>query len=129
MNENKSVPTKSLIVQDREFFMHAASDVAQMNLPNGEKFYFKCQEDLDNAGLGRSKMNIGDIEFQNIASEEYRTYTFADNCVTITSPVWLNVSKSGGHRLIDIEGISHYIPSGWYHLCWMSKEGMPKFVK
>jgi len=50
--------------------------------------------------------------------------------VKINSPIKLNVSKSGGHRIIDSEGISHYIPPKWIqftgrlilHLCCNNKK-------
>jgi len=63
--------------------------------------------------------------FKDISSEEYRTYDFPDYSITIEKPLKLNVSSSGGHRVLDFEGVSHYIPSGWRHLEW---KGSPPFV-
>ena len=71
-------------------------------------------------------------EFDDISGEEYRTYEFGEEqlldgrvrpaqSITIVHPQWLNVSKSGGHRLVDIMGCSHYIPCGWKHLFWKAK--------
>lgn len=69
------------------------------------------------------------FEFKNISTEVYRTYTWGDGReITITSPIHLHVSKSGGHRIIDDAGFSHYIPSGWIHLYWTVKPGAPNFV-
>ena len=60
-----------------------------------------------------------DIEWKNIDHEIYRVYVFPNNrIVTIERPILLNVSKSGGHRILDINNVSHYIPSGWIHLYW-----------
>lgn len=73
-------------------------------------------------------VNGGTNKFSDISTESYRTYVWADGfTVTITDPTWLNVSKSGGHRLFDKSGISHYIQPGWRHLFWDAGEG-PHFV-
>jgi hypothetical protein len=72
-------------------------------------------------------------KFTSIASEAYREYTFPAPQgryvkVRIEKPTELSVSESGGHRLLDAEGVSHYVPSGWIHLSWKAKEGEPNFV-
>lgn len=75
------------------------------------------------------KNNSG-LNFTDISSEEYRQYLFGDGTtVKIEGPQFLNVSKNGGHRIFDAQGISHYVPYGWRHLSWKSKEGSPNFVK
>jgi len=69
-------------------------------------------------------------EFADISSEEYRVYEFeSGKTLKIISPIALSVSKSGGHRVWDAMGISHYIPANWVHLYWEVKEGQPNFVK
>jgi hypothetical protein len=68
-------------------------------------------------------------EFVDISSEQYRCYQFPDYNVIISSPLLLNVSDSGGHRVWDAGGKSHYIPTGWIHLYWEVREGAPNFVK
>lgn len=69
------------------------------------------------------------MEFKDITSELYRVYTFPSGAqVRIDEPKVLNVSKSGGHRVLDNFSISHYIPSGWIHLEWRAKPGTPNFV-
>ena len=76
---------------------------------------------------GRKKIKV---EFADISSELFRQYEFPDGyIVRIESPTLLYVSKSGGHRLVDASGISHYVPCGWRHLWWKSKEGQPYFVR
>jgi hypothetical protein len=58
--------------------------------------------------------------------EEYRTYKFAEgefiHEIIIKKPVFLIVSNNG-HRLLDEEGISHYVPYGWIELSWKNVEG------
>jgi hypothetical protein len=71
--------------------------------------------------------NNSGLEFKDISSEQSRTYHFADRSFTIVEPMKLNVSASGGHRLFDSAGTSHYIPAGWLHLEWTAKEGKPHF--
>ena len=71
-----------------------------------------------------------EVEFNDISSEQFRTYEFSTGSkVRIEKPKCLYVSASGGHRLVDEEGISHYIPSGWIHLWWKVKDGEPYFVR
>ena len=66
-------------------------------------------------------------EWTDISSEEWREYTFpGKEVIHIDAPTHLHVSESGGHRLLDSVGISHYVPKGWIHLKW---EGSPPFVK
>lgn len=71
-------------------------------------------------------------DFKDISSEEWRQYIFlsaggAIHKEVINSPAYLAVSANG-HRILDSDGISHYIPSGWVSLSWKSKEGFPHFV-
>lgn len=71
-------------------------------------------------------------EFIDISSEQFREYSFVgpQGLVTlrIENPTHLSVSESGGHRVFDAAGVSHYIPKGWVHLGWMAKSGEPNFV-
>jgi len=69
------------------------------------------------------------LTFSSLEDEQYRVYSFADGSeVRIEKPQALNVSKSGGHRVLDGEGVSHYIPAGWNHLYWKVFEGQPNFA-
>ena len=72
--------------------------------------------------------NDSNLKFVDISSEAWRHYEYKDSKVLINKPIALHVSKSGGHRLFDADGISHYIPSGWIHLSWMVKDDEPHFV-
>jgi len=74
--------------------------------------------------------NESGLEFADISSEQFREYQFKGGAVVrITSPLKLHVSDSGGHRIFDERGESHYIPAKWIHLRWKAKEGAPHFVK
>jgi len=65
--------------------------------------------------------------WNDIANEHFREYDFGTSGkVLIKEPRFLNVSSSGGHRVLDANGESHYIPPGWIHLRWC---GTPHFVK
>jgi len=74
------------------------------------------------------KNNSG-LEFTDISSEMWRVYDYGNHKIRISEPTHLNVSKSGGHRILDRGDVSHYIPSGWIHLYWKVSEGEPNFVK
>lgn len=71
--------------------------------------------------------------FDDIQSEQFRVYVFVHDGkrveVRIDNPLRLNVSDSGGHRIYDVTGTCHYIPSGWIHLYWKAKPDWPHFVK
>jgi hypothetical protein len=75
-------------------------------------------------------INESGLEFTDISTEEFRMYEY-NNAVklTIEQPLALNVSESGGHRVLDAEGMSHYVPKGWIHLKWKAKDNKPHFVK
>lgn len=75
-------------------------------------------------------LNESGLTFTDISSEAFRVYEFSNGKeVRIDEPLRLNVSPSGGHRLFDSSGTSHYIPKGWVHLKWKVKPGSPNFVK
>ena len=68
--------------------------------------------------------------FSDISTEAWREYRFPCGAVVrVEIPTHLSVSKSGGHRLLDASGISHYVPAGWIHLYWEAFPGMANFVK
>ena len=69
-----------------------------------------------------------DRQFIDISSEEYRIYTFGTTKIFIKNPQWLNVGTNG-HRVLDSDKISHYIPYGWNHLEWKTLDGYPHFVR
>lgn len=74
--------------------------------------------------------NSTNLEFTNISSELFREYRFPrGGVVRIESPLYLNVSVTGGHRILDGNGLSHYIHPGWFEIIWKAREGSPHFVK
>lgn len=74
--------------------------------------------------------NATQHRFEDISSEKYREYIFPDHTVRIEHPVALNVNySSGGHRVWDGQGVSHYIPTGWRELKWEVDSTQPHFVR
>jgi hypothetical protein len=59
-----------------------------------------------------------DMEWKDITHEAYREYTFAGIggilAYKIENPALLNVSKSGGHRILTKKNILYYIPYKWF---------------
>lgn len=73
--------------------------------------------------------NNPDLVFKSIKQELFRTYKYANGpALTITAPIALHVSKSGGHRVLDSAGVSHYVAPGWYHLFWRNRKGAVAFA-
>jgi len=59
----------------------------------------------------------------DIGHETYRTYVFPGlQRVIIPKPKLLAISSSGGHRILDANDKSHYIPAGWLHLYWETND-------
>ena len=68
-------------------------------------------------------------KWNSLEDEVYRVYVFPNNeQVKIENPHSLFVSKSGGHRIIDMKMKGHYIPSGWIHIFWEPREGKQTFA-
>jgi hypothetical protein len=74
-------------------------------------------------------INDTELQFTDISSEAFREYEFETKTIRINEPQRLNVSPSGGHRIFDAAGNSHYIPAGWLRLTWNARTGFPHFVK
>jgi hypothetical protein len=78
----------------------------------------------------RELKNATDLEFTDISMEAWRRYEFgAGGNVVISRPQWLHVSASGGHRILDLEGLCHYVAHGWQQIVWQPGDGEPDFVK
>lgn len=62
------------------------------------------------------------LHFKGIMDEKYREYIYADSSdrYHIDNPIALHVSASGGHRVLDGRGLSHYIAPGWRAIQWRS---------
>ena len=51
-----------------------------------------------------------DLKFKDISCEVYREYVDGDGVFhRIEKPVCMAISKSGNHRVLDSEGISHAV--------------------
>lgn len=75
------------------------------------------------------KVTFEPTEWKDISTEKARRYTFpGQEYIYILMPQWLHVSASNGHRIIDFNGVCHYIPPTWIHLTWWVKDGAPYFV-
>jgi len=71
------------------------------------------------------------IKFKDISVEMWRDYDFLTEhgkvvTLRINNPMVLHVSSSGGHRVIDDQGVAHYIPYKWIALRWNNKPGYPR---
>ncbi len=75
-------------------------------------------------------INNSGLSFTDISTEAVRRYHFKnDEVVVIPGPLMLHVSRTGGHRIYDENGVSHYVPKGWLELTWVAKAGEANFVK
>lgn len=73
--------------------------------------------------------NESGLKFVDISSEQVREYRYNDGSIlTIESPQFLHVSKSGGHRILDGDGKSWYVNKGWRAITWTVKPDAPHFV-
>jgi len=73
--------------------------------------------------------NDSDYDFTDISSEEQRVYDYGDDGeLVIDDPQYLAVSDSG-HRVLDGDGVSHFIQYGWKAIHWETKDDAPHFVK
>lgn len=93
------------------------------------KAYDNTQKKSDTEDKMQFK-NESKLEFTDISYELYRIYEFSNGkTIHIMQPLKLSISKSGGHRIFDGDGISHYIPQGWVRVSWKAKPGSPNFIK
>lgn len=75
-----------------------------------------------------SLRNESDYTFTDISSERWREYDFGGVSVRIDDPQYLAVSDNG-HRVLDADGVSHYIGFGGFYFKWQAADGEPHFVK
>lgn len=64
----------------------------------------------------------------DITSEQYRTYHYPDFDYTVQLPQYVILSDSGTHRVLDAEGVSHWIAAGFKAISWKVKEGEKNFT-
>lgn len=74
----------------------------------------------------KATKQLGDLTFVAI-NEEYRVYTFSGgSTLRIEQPRWLHVKnkeKGDSHRVIDADGVSHYVHPGWLAVSFKAPEG------
>ena len=68
-----------------------------------------------------------DLNWTDISAlEEWREYVFPAGVYHIEHPISLNVKRKpegDSHRVIDKDGIRHYIPVGWMAMRFKGKWG------
>lgn len=75
-------------------------------------------------------INETNLTFSDISSETKREYTFPNGMTfVVNEPKFLNVSKSGGHRIYTKDGNGFYVqPKEGWAIKWTIKVGAPDFV-
>jgi len=69
---------------------------------------------------------VGDPIGNDISIEVYRTYVYADGGeYTISRPKKLYIADSGGHRVVDSEGVTHAPSRPWVAIKWEQTDGKP----
>lgn len=76
-------------------------------------------------------LNESELIFNDISSEKEREYIKYNEHLKIDGqPLYLNVSKTGGHRLYTSTGWCYYVqPKEAWAIRWKVLEGKPNFVK
>jgi hypothetical protein len=76
-------------------------------------------------------LNETELKFSDISSEVEREYLRFDETLKLDGePLYLNVSKSGGHRLYTSTKWCYYVqPREGWAIRWKVKKGQPSFVK
>ncbi len=75
--------------------------------------------------------NLTDLEF-SVLNDDWREYDYVKDGVLFTrrieNPRFLNVNPHHfAHRILDAQGVVHYMPCGWIDLRWKVAEGTPHF--
>ena len=76
------------------------------------------------------------VELRNKSGHKFRTIIGAVRTYhfpggeeyVIDQPRFLHVSDSGGHRILDSEGVGHYVPAGWLAVSWTVAADEPHFT-
>ena len=69
------------------------------------------------------------MNFTDISSEQYRVYHFPNGAtLRIENPLELNVSRSGGHRLVAEAGCYYIRPEQSWYLFFENRDGHEGFV-
>ena len=72
-----------------------------------------------------------ELKFTDISSEDFREYADASGVFyRIDKPLWLAVSASGNHRVLDAAGVSHAIDlKARCGIRWRVAADKPHFVR
>jgi len=66
----------------------------------------------------------------SVSSESWREYCFTDGMVyRIDKPCTLYVKRKpdgDSHRVVDHEGVVHYVPAGWRIVRWKNEPEQPE---
>ena len=77
-----------------------------------------------------SLRNDSDNVFTDISSEKEREYKFPNgDTISISQPLMISISKSGGHRIFAEGNYCYYIPPKWIAIGWKAYDEEPHFVK
>lgn len=84
-----------------------------------------------NTAPNEAFINESELTFTDISSEKNRRYVFPNGKkLRIKNPMYINVSKSGGHRLYADNKWCYYVqPKEGWHIRWEVRKGKPSFVK
>ncbi len=62
---------------------------------------------------------VSNFQEKDISAEEYREYEYTDGLIIkITEPKTLYLFERGSARVLDKEGVVHYIPGNFKKLRW-----------
>lgn len=61
-------------------------------------------------------------------SEDWREYRFPNDEYVLIEDVRSLLVSNNGHRIVDADGFSHYVPKGWIHMTFKASDGEPFFV-
>lgn len=77
-----------------------------------------------------TETTISGMKFKSVEDEKWRKYIYpGGEYVLIENPVLLNVNTdSGGHRVLDSDGYSHYVKAGWLEIIWKVVDGAEPFA-
>lgn len=75
--------------------------------------------------------NTTDLDFAAL-DDEFREYDYVKDgrkfTIRVNNPRYLNVNTShGAHRILDADGVVHYLPGGFLALRWKVRDGTPHF--
>jgi hypothetical protein len=74
--------------------------------------------------------NPAGLDGFSVTSELWREYVWEDGFtykVTLPERLYVKRKESGdSHRVVDADGVVHYVPVGWRILRWTNKPNQPE---